>query len=140
MSDRYVPRDYGEAAIAAVEAEFASGVRSTLIVHATGTGKTETYIQIAERRLKANPEKRVLIVAHREELITQPAKRWRRNCGQWPAIEMGEQRAEVADEIDIFDYAPQNKNVVIASIQTLNSGRRCPRCTADCHQAGLRAS
>jgi superfamily II DNA or RNA helicase len=136
VNAHYVPRDYGEAAIAAVFAEFDRSIRSTLIVHATGTGKTETYIQIAERFLRDNPDKRVLMVAHREELITQPAKRWRRNCGQWPAIEMGELRAEVAEDNELFDYAPQNKSVVIASIQTLNSGRRCPQCTAECHQCG----
>jgi superfamily II DNA or RNA helicase len=136
VNAQYVPRDYGEAAIAAAFVEFDRGIRSTLIVHATGTGKTETYLQVAERFLNDNPDKRVLIVAHREELITQPAKRWRRNCGHWPAIEMGEQRTEVDKDNELFNCAPQNKSVVIASIQTLNSGRRCPRCTADCHPCG----
>src|SRR5262249_22805567 len=93
MNPRYVPRDYQTAAIEAVFNEF-KRVNSTLLVWATGVGKTEAYLQVGERHLNENPEKRVLVVAHREELITQPAKRWRRNCDEWPSIEMAELRAE----------------------------------------------
>ena len=131
MNPRYVPRDYGTAAIDSVFNAFKQH-RSSLLVMATGVGKTEIYLQIAERFLDENPGKRCLIIAHREELITQPARRWRRNREEWPAIEMGELRAESSEEIDLYDSAPMNQRIVIASIPTLNSGRRCPSCTADC--------
>jgi superfamily II DNA or RNA helicase len=131
VNPQYVPRDYGEAAIKAVLDEFRR-VRSTLAILATGTGKTEIYLQIAERLLNENPGKRCLVVAHREELVTQPAKRWRRNIGKWPAIEMGELRSEIVVENDLFDGAGSDGRLVIASIQTLNAGKRCRNCTAEC--------
>ena len=78
MNPQYVPRDYGDEAIKAVYDEFTRGIRATLLVMATGVGKTEIYLQIAERYLNENPCQRVLVVAHREELVSQPAKRWKR--------------------------------------------------------------
>jgi superfamily II DNA or RNA helicase len=107
-------------------------VRSTLVVMATGTGKTELYLQVVERILHQNPGKRVLIIAGQEEQITQPAKRWRRNTGEWPAIEMGDLRSEIRGDCDLFDGARLDDRVVIATWQTLISGKRCNHCTADC--------
>lgn len=131
MNPQYVPRDYSEAAIEAVFDEFQRGIRSTLLVMATGVGKTEIYLQIAERFLREFPDLRCMATAHREELINQPARRWRRNREEWPAIEMGDLRVGQDNE-DLFDSAPVNDRVVIASIPTLNSGKRCRNCTADC--------
>ena len=85
MNPVYVPRDYQTQAIEAIFESFKE-FRSALMVLATGTGKTEIYLKVAERYLDENPSKKCLIVAHREELITQPAKRWRRNREEWPAI------------------------------------------------------
>src|SRR5260370_22575756 len=99
---------------------------------ATGVGKTEIYLQITERFLDENLDTRCLVIAHREELITQPAVRWRRNRGEYPAIEMGELRSNVREDPDLFGGAPVNDRIVMASIQTLNSGKRCKNCTADC--------
>jgi superfamily II DNA or RNA helicase len=130
MNSQYVPRDYQTEGIEAIFDQF-TRVRATLLVWATGVGKTEAYLQVAERFLDENPGKRILVIAHREELISQPAKRWRRNRGEWPAIEMAELRAG-GDEQELFDTAPRNGEVVMASVQTLNSGRRCRNCTADC--------
>src|SRR5579863_4197620 len=114
MNPVYVPRDYQTQAIDAIFESFKE-YRSALMVLATGTGKTEIYLQVAERFLDENPSQRCLIIAHREELITQPAKRWRRNRDEWPAIEMGEQRVEYTEENDLFDGAATNRRVVIAS-------------------------
>src|SRR5262249_30990564 len=130
VTPRYVPRDYMDAALAALADAFRR-VRSTLVVWATGTGKTELYLKHVERFLRESPLK-ALVLAHREELITQPAKRWRRNTGEWPGIEMAEQRAESSEAADLYDAAPMNGRVVIASVLTLNSGKRCQNCTADC--------
>jgi superfamily II DNA or RNA helicase len=132
MNHCYVPRDYGDAAIEAVFSDFSKGIKSCLLVMATGVGKTEIYLQIAERYLREHPLEKVLIVAHREELITQPAKRWRRNRDEWPGIEMGELKWDNDEYNELFDSAPTNGRVIIASIPTLNSGKRCSNCTADC--------
>lgn len=132
MTPQYIPRDYMDESIDAVFGEYYRGVLSTLLVMATGTGKTEAYLQIVERFLRENPRLRSLVLAHREELISQPARRWHRNHGEWPAIEMGELRADLAAERDLFDASPTNSRIVIASIPTLNSGKRCRKCTGDC--------
>lgn len=101
----------------------------------TVTHNTEAYLQIAERYIKENSPLRCMAVAHREELITQPARRWKRNREEWPAIDMGTLRAEVREQEDeLFEYAPTNDRFVLASIPTLNSGSRCANCTADCQE------
>jgi superfamily II DNA or RNA helicase len=130
MNAPFVPRDYQIEAIEAIFDEF-KRVRSTLLVWATGVGKTEVFLKVAERLLDENPGQKALIIAHREELITQAAQRWRRNRGEKPAIEMADRHTGTADE-DLFGYAPLNSRLVIASVQTLNSGKRCRNCTADC--------
>jgi superfamily II DNA or RNA helicase len=78
-------------AVAAVEAEFAKGVRSTLVVIPTGGGKTSVFGAIAIRRVERGG--RVLILAHRGELITQAVERVAA-MGQIAAIEKAEQRME----------------------------------------------
>jgi superfamily II DNA or RNA helicase len=132
---KYVRRDYAEECIKAILDDLKKH-HSTLAVLATGTGKTWIYLQVADRWLEENPGKKVLIVAHREELISQPAKRWRAEHYEWPAIEMADQRADQCNEDDLYDSAPLNRRVVLASVQTLNSGRRCKTCTADCQKCG----
>ncbi len=129
---RYVPRDYMDEAIAAVLDDLLR-VWSTLLVMATGTGKTWAFLQVARRLLGINPGQRVMVVAHRDELIFQPAHRWQQETGFLPAIEKGNLRAGCPVDLELFDAsAPTDDRLVIASIQTLNSGKRCRRCTLDC--------
>src|SRR4051812_49854731 len=54
MTPRYVPRDYQAAGTDAVFDHFGR-VRSTLLVWATGVGKTEAYLQVVDRFLRENP-------------------------------------------------------------------------------------
>ncbi len=128
MNAVYVPRDYQVAAIDSVFAEL-ERVRSTLGVLVTGGGKTEIYLQVAEQFLAKNPTKKVMVFAHREELITQPKKRWERNTGSTPCIEMADQRAgEYGQDL----VGSLDDRLVISTVQTLNSGKRCRKCTAEC--------
>jgi superfamily II DNA or RNA helicase len=60
-------------AISAIEAQFAAGKKRTLAVLATGSGKTMIYLHLANKW--ANAGSRVLILAHRRELIHQPVDR-----------------------------------------------------------------
>ena len=60
-------RPYQEAARTAVEQEWASGKKKTLLVLPTGTGKTVVFSKIAEDRVRKGD--RVLIMAHRGELL-----------------------------------------------------------------------
>jgi len=80
---------------------------------ATGTGKTVLFGHLARQTIEAG--KRVLILAHRDELIRQAADKVGLITGITPAIEKGEQRA---DEWSFAGRSP----LVVSSIQTQYSG------------------
>jgi superfamily II DNA or RNA helicase len=100
------PRPYQLACIAAIREELKRH-RSTLVVMATGLGKTVTFAEIA--RLVAAKGGRSLIVAHRGELLTQ-AQRKLESLGVAVGVEKASQSA--ADE-----------SVVVASVQSLRGAR-----------------
>lgn len=102
----------------------------------TVTHNTEIYLKAAERHLEDFPEDRVLVLAHREELIFQPADRWRRDTGRPPTLEMGKFRDEGFGGLFDANADAQDRRLVVATVQTLNSGRRCHHCTADCAICG----
>lgn len=102
-------RPYQLAAVAAIEAALLL-VRSTLLVLATGLGKTVTFAAVAQRVVAAGD--RVLVLAHRAELLDQAAATLR-GFGLTVAIECGDQRVDHAD-------LPQ---VVVASVQSLQRAR-----------------
>jgi len=62
-------RDYQESAVQAVRDSFRAGHRRTLLVSPTGSGKTVIFSYIAAGMARNN--KRILIVAHRRELLKQ---------------------------------------------------------------------
>jgi len=103
------PRDYQFAAIDAIERELRLH-RSTLLVLATGLGKTVTFSDVARRVVQSGG--RVLVLAHRSELLDQ-ALLTLRSYGLPAAIECGDQRVDHAD-------LPA---VVVASIQSLQRAR-----------------
>jgi len=80
--------------------------RSTLLVMATGTGKTTVFGEVARRW-----PGRVLVLAHRDELIEQAAKRLELICQQRAAIEKAN------------FHAPNDARLVVASVQTMQRGR-----------------
>lgn len=80
------------------------GSKSALVVMPTGTGKTVCFAHIARQR-----QGRVMVIAHREELVQQAADKIRTVTGQSPDIEMAEYKA------GRMYKAP----VVVASVQTL---------------------
>ena len=105
------------AAADAVDAELARGVRSTLVVAATGTGKTTTAAEIVRRGRSAG---RALWLAHREELVRQAAGRLR-SYGLMVGVEMADEHAGAVEHLD----------AVVASVQTLAGDRRRERFAAD---------
>ncbi len=100
-------RPYQSDAAAAVFSSWQAGYRAPLIVLPTGAGKTITFAEVA-RRIPG----RVLVIAHRRELITQAADKIEAVTGIRPGIEMGDLRAKASDRI------------VIATVQGLARGRR----------------
>lgn len=66
-------RDYQQAAVDAVRAEWAAGVNRTAIVLPTGAGKTDCIAKIATDEVRAGG--RTLVIAHRSELLDQITER-----------------------------------------------------------------
>lgn len=100
-------RPYQLGAISAVRHELERH-RSTLVIAATGTGKTVTFAELA--RLWAGSGERTLVLVHRDELIKQ-AKRKCEALGLWPDVEKGRQRANTLAK------------VVLASVQSMRGAR-----------------
>lgn len=84
-------RPYQEAAREAIEKEWDEGHKRTLLVLPTGTGKTVVFSKVAEDQvLDGN---RVLILAHRGELLDQAADKLYRMTGLKSSIEKADQTA-----------------------------------------------
>jgi len=103
-------RDYQIAAIAETNKALETKA-SALIVMATGTGKTVVFTHLAAAR-----KKRVLILAHRQELIEQAADKVFIVTGERPAIEM-------AQTYSSEHSAYGTSKIVVASVQTMISGK-----------------
>jgi superfamily II DNA or RNA helicase len=106
-------RDYQLKALDQALADFRD-VNSALIVMATGLGKTVTFGHIAKHFTGGG---RVMILAHREELIRQAADKVGQITGRTPDIEMG---LEKADAPSLYGVEPNP--VVVSSIQTQIAG------------------
>jgi superfamily II DNA or RNA helicase len=100
-------RDYQVQAVDAILKEFEDN-QSTLLVLPTGTGKTQCFVEVADRMHHA----RVTVIAHREELIWQAQSRFQ-SLGIRTDVEMGEFRAST------WNKAP----IVISTVQSHLAGR-----------------
>jgi superfamily II DNA or RNA helicase len=97
-------RDYQESAVQAVRDSFRSGHKNTLLVSPTGSGKTVIFSYIAAGMARNN--KRILIVAHRRELLKQ--------------ISAALKKVGVAHAVMAGGYrGVPTANVVVASVFTL---------------------
>jgi len=107
-------RDYQEEAVQTVIDEARQGVRRQLVVLPTGAGKT-----ILAAALSQQAHGRVLMLVHRDELVQQSVEKF----GYiWPEQSIGVVKAE-RDEYD--------RQVVVASVQTLQHKRRRDRLNKD---------
>src|ERR1700674_4281194 len=100
-------RDYQSECIETVLNEFKAGVTRQLVSLPTGSGKTVVMGALA-RELN----KKTLLIAHREELITQAVDKFKL---VWPGVDIGVCMGE-RDEI--------NAQVVVASIQSASRPKR----------------
>lgn len=82
-------RPYQHEAVEAIDAEFAKGIGSTLIVQPTGTGKTVVFTEVAHHWR----EGRVLVICPQIELIDQAARKIQQRTGEMPGIEQGPRRS-----------------------------------------------
>lgn len=110
-------RPYQVDTINAVEAAWAEGITRPVAVLATGAGKTTIFCDLIGRhmpRLRAEG-KRILVLAHREELLNQAAERVKlQNPDLWVAVVKGSRGQKTHQFAD----------VVVASVQTLARPKR----------------
>lgn len=111
-------RPYQSEAKEAVFNEWKNGNDKTLIVLPTGTGKTIVFSAIAEQCVRQG--KRVLILAHRGELLDQAADKLKKATGLCSAVEKAEQSC-------IGSWY----RVVVGSVQTLMREKRLARFSQD---------
>jgi superfamily II DNA or RNA helicase len=110
-------RDYQQDAVSSVmDAWYVGGYADVLGVAATGAGKTQIFLALLQHVLGMHPERRALIIAHRKELIDQPAER----VAGWPNWKPSIGRVMAAyDECD--------RQITVATVQTLSSQKRLAR-------------
>lgn len=82
-------RPYQEEARTAIHTEWKDGRRRTLLVLPTGCGKTMVFAKVTEDCVREG--KRVLILAHRGELLEQAADKINKSTGLCCAVEKAEQ-------------------------------------------------
>jgi superfamily II DNA or RNA helicase len=102
-------RDYQEQAVRSIFDEWKDH-DSTLIVCATGTGKTQIFSEVIRRM----QPRRALVLAHREELIWQAVKRIE-GLGLEASVEM----ADLTAGSTLWSETP----VVVSTVQTQIAGR-----------------
>lgn len=107
-------RPYQDAAVSSVFKEFKSGKDATLVVMATGTGKTVVAGTVAKKCREMG--RRCLFLAHTDNLLYQAQNSFTR-FGLSTAIEMANLDAK---ESAFFGNKP---DVVLGSIQTLRGAR-----------------
>ena len=110
-------RPYQTAAIAETRKRIAAGRKAPLLVSPTGSGKTVIEAEIVRLHLSHDLGHRVLMVAHRRELIGQIAS---------TMLRMG-----MTDIGEIYPGAAYRRGarIQVASTQTLRARGLCPEAT-----------
>lgn len=111
-------RPYQEQAVESVFREWGCGHRRTLLVQATGTGKTIVFAEVARR--VAERGGRTLVLAHRGELLDQAADKIRGATGLECAVER-------ASESSLGAW----NRVTVGSVQSLMREGRLSRFAPD---------
>ncbi len=97
---------FQQEAVDAVQKEFNEGRKHTLLVLPTGCGKTITFSELLRQQVEKGG--RGLILAHRDELLTQAAQKLKTVTGLDSALEKADSSAYLSD-------AP----VTVASVQSM---------------------
>jgi len=111
-------REYQQEARESIQNEWENGVKKTLLVLPTGCGKTIVFSKVIEDRVKKG--ERVLVLAHRGELLEQAADKLEKSTGLKTATEKAEQTS-------IGSWF----RVVVGSVQTMMRQSRLERFSKD---------
>lgn len=111
-------RPYQQESREAIQKEWSNGVKKTLLVLPTGCGKTIVFSKVIEDRVKMG--ERVLVLAHRGELLDQASEKLEKSTGLKTALEKAENTC-----IGSFF------RVVVGSVQTLQNEKRLTKFPPD---------
>ena len=111
-------RPYQKQAKDAIQKEWQKGIQKTLLVLPTGTGKTIVFSKLTEDCVRSG--ERVLILAHRGELLDQAADKLSQATGLGCAVEK-------AEDTCLGSWY----RVVVGSVQSLMRERRLSRFPVD---------
>lgn len=114
-------RPYQQEAKEAIFEQWDNGIKKTLLVLPTGCGKTIVFAKVTEDCVRRG--NRVLILAHRGELLEQASDKIRKSTGLGCAME----KAEESCQVSWF-------RVVVGSVQTLMREKRLGQFPADYFQ------
>ena len=109
--DMVTLRTYQTEAVKAIEKQWDEGFLRTLLVLPTGCGKTVVFAKVTENQVKDG--RRVLILAHRGELLEQAADKLFKSTGIMSALEKAE-----STSLDSW------YRVTVGSVQTLMREKR----------------
>src|SRR5580658_1845152 len=100
-------RPYQQKSLEAVRQRLAAGIRRQLIAMPTGAGKTVVFANLPKMIAEVLPGQ-IMVVAHREELLDQAAKKIRK----WnPTLTVSIEQAD--------QFADTDSDVIVASVATL---------------------
>ena len=102
-------RPYQEKAVEAIFTEWEAGNKKTLLVAATGTGKTQIFVSVAERVVEKGG--RVLCLAHRSELLDQ-------------AIKRVQSMTTIPVSLEKASSSAEDTPIIVGSVQTLINDAR----------------
>lgn len=111
-------RPYQQEAKTAIQKEWQSGNKRTLLVLPTGTGKTIVFCKLTEDQVRQG--EKTLILAHRGELLDQAADKMKKATGLAVAVEK-------AEETCLGKW----ERIVVGSVQTLMRQKRLDRFSKD---------
>ncbi|EGP5432000.1 DEAD/DEAH box helicase [Enterococcus faecium] len=111
-------RPYQQEARTAIQKEWSDGKKKTLLVLPTGCGKTIVFSKVIEDRVRKG--ERVLVLAHRGELLDQASDKLQKSTGLKTATEKAEQTS-----LGSFF------RVVVGSVQTLQQEKRLSKFPPD---------
>ncbi|WP_270627709.1 DEAD/DEAH box helicase [Streptococcus pasteurianus] len=104
-------RSYQQESIDSILSEWEQGHKRTLLVLPTGCGKTVVFTKLTEELVRQG--KRVLILAHRSELLEQAADKLKKVTGLGASVEKAEQTSQGSWY-----------RVTVGSVQTLQRDKR----------------
>ncbi|MED1642141.1 DEAD/DEAH box helicase [Brevibacillus agri] len=104
-------RPYQQKAREAIQTEWRNGVKKTLLVLPTGCGKTIVFSKVIEDRVRLG--ERVLVLAHRGELLDQAADKLEKSTG----LKCSREKAEQTSVGSWY-------RVVVGSVQTMMREKR----------------